>query len=277
MLKHSLLTVFLVVSGAVLFAQASPNAPKGEEQAKRMAADSHPVFEAVTIKPSEQSDRLRWWGERGRHVFMMNGKVVDLLEISYGLHPKQIVDGPAWVGTDKYDIDGVPDIDGLPNDKQAKMMFQQMLADRFKFAFHWEERALPAYAITVAEEGPKLKKSAAGPNDFQDFIFRKPGVLIATNESMLDFANGMQRAVMDKPVVDQTGLRDQYDFTLNWTPDESQFIQLGWRFNPPSTDDPKAPPNLFTAIKEQLGLKMEPVKMMVRVMVIDHIEQPSPN
>jgi uncharacterized protein (TIGR03435 family) len=82
---------------------------------------------------------------------------------------------------------------------------------------------------------------------------------------------------MDKPVVDQTGLEGQYDFTLNWTPDDSQFIPMGWKINPPSADDASAPPNLYVALEEQLGLKMEAVKTTVRVMVIDHIEQPSAN
>jgi uncharacterized protein (TIGR03435 family) len=87
----------------------------------------------------------------------------------------------------------------------------------------------------------------------------------------------MQRSVMDKPVVDQTGLTGRYDFTLNWTPDDSQFIPMGWKTTPPSADDPAAPPNLYVALEEQLGLKMEPVGATVRVMVIDHIEEPSGN
>jgi hypothetical protein len=79
-LKHSLLTACLVLSGAVLFAQATPSPSKNDEPSKRMAADAHPVFEVVTIKPSEPGDHLRWWGEKGRHVFMNNARVVDLLD-----------------------------------------------------------------------------------------------------------------------------------------------------------------------------------------------------
>lgn len=277
MLKHSLLTACLVLSGAVLFAQATPSPSKNDEQSKRMAADAHPVFEVVTIKPSEPGDRLRWWGEKGRHVFMNNARVVDLLEIGYELHPKMIVGGPEWIEKEKFDVDGIPNLDGTPSDRQAMLMFQQLLPDRFKMVFHWEERELPAYALTVANDGPKIKKSAAESDEFQDFLIRRPGVLVVKNMTMLDFANGMQRAIMDRPVVDQTGIKGSYDFTLNWTPDESQFIPLGWRFTPPSADDPAAQPNLFTAIQTQLGLKLESVKTMVRVLVIDHIEEPSAN
>jgi hypothetical protein len=93
-LKRSFLSVCLILSDAVLFAQATPSASKNDEQSKRKAADAHPVFEVVTIKPSQPGDRLRWWGEKGRHVFMNNARVVDLPEIGYELHPKMIVGGP---------------------------------------------------------------------------------------------------------------------------------------------------------------------------------------
>ena len=93
------------------------------------------------------------------------------------------------------------------------------------------------------------------------------------------FVSAMQRTVLDKPVVDQTGLIDRYDFTLNWTPDDSQFIQLretGVNM-PTGTDDPNAPPGLYTAVQEQLGLKLDAVKAMADVIVIDHAEKPSAN
>jgi uncharacterized protein (TIGR03435 family) len=82
---------------------------------------------------------------------------------------------------------------------------------------------------------------------------------------------------MDKPVVDQTGLTDRYDFNLNWTPDQSQFAAMGGHVRPPATDDPNAPPSLYVALPEQLGLKLESTKANTDVMVIDHVEKPSPN
>lgn len=89
----------------------------------------------------------------------------------------------------------------------------------------------------------------------------------------------MQAGVMDRPVVDQTGLTDKYDFQLKWTPDDSQFAQFrGTGATPtPPTDDAKAPPSLYTAIQEQLGLKMGPAKIPDDVIVIDHVEKPSEN
>jgi uncharacterized protein (TIGR03435 family) len=93
---------------------------------------------------------------------------------------------------------------------------------------------------------------------------------------MVDFADGMQASFMDKPVVDQTGLTDRYDFLLKWTPDESQVSSLGEKGSPPA-DDLNAPPGLYTAIQEQLGLKLVSTRAPVDVLVIDHIEKPSEN
>jgi uncharacterized protein (TIGR03435 family) len=99
-----------------------------------------------------------------------------------------------------------------------------------------------------------------------------------SNASMADFAAMMQGAVLDRPMIDRTGLKGRFDFVLKWTPDDSQFIGM----RPPSAslagnDRPDAPPSLFTAIQEQLGLKLESAKAAVDVLVIDHVEMPSPN
>ena len=99
---------------------------------------------------------------------------------------------------------------------------------------------------------------------------------MVSNSTMQDFCNGMQGAVMDKPVVDHTGLTDRYDFTFKWTPDDSQFVQFrGSSPLPAPRDD--APPSLYTAAQEQLGLKFEATKAPDDVIVIDHVEKPSPN
>jgi uncharacterized protein (TIGR03435 family) len=96
---------------------------------------------------------------------------------------------------------------------------------------------------------------------------------------MKDFASWMQSGVMDRPVVDQTGLTDRYDFPLKWTPDDSQFAQFRGAVTtpPPTAEDPNAPPSLYTAVTEQLGLKIAPAKLPDDVIVIDHAEKPSAN
>lgn len=156
---------------------------------------------------------------------------------------------------------------------------QKLLTDRFKLAFHHDKREMAVYVISVASGGPKLTKSTSAATDPSAFFFRALGDLTVRNQDMKDFATWMQNGVMDKPVVDQTGLTDRYDFQLKWTPDESQFAAFRsvGSVVPPPTDNPNAPPLLYTAIQEQLGLKMSPAKIPNDVIVIDHVEQPSAN
>jgi uncharacterized protein (TIGR03435 family) len=246
------------------------------EPPKAMPADAKPKFDVVTVKPSDPTRPGKLFTVRGRHIMTINTNVDDLITFAYGLHAKQLVNGPDWFGTDKFDIDGVPDVDGQPSSQQLKLLIQDVLTQRFKLAFHHDQRELSVYALTVAKGGPKMTVTINKPSDSRNFLFRGLGKLMVTNSTMKDFCDGMQGAVMDKPVVDHTGLTDRYDFNLNWTADDSQFAQMGARVPPPS-DDPNAPPSLYTAIQEQLGLKLEATKATADVFVIDHIEKPSPN
>jgi uncharacterized protein (TIGR03435 family) len=247
------------------------------EPPKPMAADAIPKFDVVTVKPSDPNRPGKLFTIRGRHVMTINTTLNDIITFAYGLHAKQIVDAPAWFSTDKFDIDGVPDVEGQPSTKQFKLLFQSVLTDRFKLTFHRDEKELSVYALTVGKGGPKMTETIHKPTDPVNFLFRgKPGALIVTNSTMKDFCDGMQSAVMDKPVVDHTGLTARYDFNLNWTPDESQFESMGG-FKPPATEDPNAPPALSTAMQEQLGLKFDATKAPAPVFVIDHVEKPSAN
>jgi uncharacterized protein (TIGR03435 family) len=246
------------------------------EPPKSMAADAVPKFDVVTVKPSDPNRQGKGFTVRGRHVMTINTTLNDIITFAYGLHAKQIVGAPAWFGTDKFDIDGVPDVEGQPNSKQFKLLFQSVLTDRFKLTFHHDQKELSVYALEVGKSGPKLTETIHNPNDPKNFLFRKLGALMVTNSTMKDFCDGMQSAVMDKPVVDHTGLTARYDFTLNWTPDESQFEGMGMKV-PSATDDPNAPPVLSTAMQEQLGLKFDAVKAAADVFIIDHVEKPSAN
>jgi uncharacterized protein (TIGR03435 family) len=268
---------------ALNFARATPETewsiPTPPPPVPAMAADANPSFDVATIKPSAPDAKGKGFGFRGGHFVTFNTNVNDLIAFAYGLHSKQIVGGPDWFGVDLFDIEAKPDAEGRPNLKQMGIMVQKLLTDRFKLTFHHEQRELSVYVIGVAGGGPKMTKSTAAPNDPQGFQFRGLGDLIVRNMTMKDFASWMQSGVMDRPVVDQTGLTDRYDFTLKWTPDDSQFAQFrGAGVSvPPPTDDPKAPPSLYTAITEQIGLKMGPAKAPDDVVVIDHVEKPSAN
>lgn len=241
-----------------------------------MPIDANPTFEVATIKPSDTSaPHGTFIRHNGRHIVIYNMSIRGLIVYAYSLHNKQIVDGPPSLLATHFDIDGVPDIDGHPNITQTRSMFQRLLVSRFKLAFHYEPRELPAYAIQLAKGGPRLTSTTIKPGDSTHFTFSCPPVLNVRNYSISDFAKGMQEVFLDKPAVDQTGLQDRYDFDLKWTPDDSQSYCPSDSAR--SHDDPNAPPGLYTAIQEQLGLKIVPTRASVKVMVIDHIERPSEN
>ena len=239
-------------------------------------ANANPSFDVATIKPSDTSvSHGTGIRTRGRRVTAFNFSVGELIVYSYGLHAKQIVGGPFSLLGTHFDIDGVPDIVGHPNLAQSRLMFQKLLVSRFKLAFHYESHELPAYALQIAKGGPKLALTTRKPGDSTGFSYNCQVILTVRNASVADVAGGMQEAFMDKPVVDQTGLHDRYDFDLKWTPDESQSY---CPVDPAhSREDPNAPPGLYTAIQEQIGLKLVPTKAPVQVMVVDHVEMPSEN
>jgi len=243
---------------------------------KPMAADVDPAFEVATIKPSDPNVPGNWFSVKGRNYTTHNISLAGLIESAYGVHAKQIVNGPDWFDKDTYDLNAVPDGEGQPSDKQWNTMMQKLLADRFKLTFHHEQRELPVFTLTVGKDGTKnmAENTSGGPLPSLFFQGAKGGIsLPARNATMKDFTGLLQEVVLDRPVVDQTGLKGRYDFTLKWAPDDSQF---GGHV-PTASDDPSAPPSLFTALQEQVGLKLESTRTAVDVLVIDHVEKPSPN
>ena len=273
-LNHSERVPILGVLSFCFFALLS--APSGGAQSPppaAPAANAAPEFEVATIKlvkepnPGRLQDRAD-----GRRYTTRYTTLRDLLMMAYGLDPRQIVGGPEWVKTDEYDIDAVA-ADGVQAAGNWKVMLQKLLADRFQLTFHHEQREMSVYALMVAKGGSKLK--AADPNEQNGSGCAHLGVCSFQNDPIEHFARWLQ-LVMDKPVVDKTGLAGAFDFTLTWTPDESQFGSMGIRV-PPAADNPNAPPGLFTAIQDQLGLKLEPAKIPAEVLVIDHVERPSEN
>jgi len=247
--------------------------PEQPAALKNMAPDAVPGYEVATIKPSKPDQQGRGFNLRGRHLVTTNTTAVDLIIFSYGLHAKQVIGGPEWLSTDHFDLDVLPDIEGLPSIKQAGMILRKLLAERFQLKLHQEKKDLSVYVLSVAKTGPKLTKSGSDPNS-PPGLGGPPGRFRARNATMTEFAGWMQSVALDRPVVDQTGLTDRFDWSLSWTPDESQF---GGRVPPPSPDATETFPSLFTAIQEQIGLRLEPTKAPVDVYVVDNIAKPSEN
>jgi uncharacterized protein (TIGR03435 family) len=159
-------------------------------------------------------------------------------------------------------------------------MLRNLLTDRFKLTFHREQKELSIYALSVAKGGPRLQESSAPPDALPEtvsVVYPEEGggvriVMPARNTTMAQFASIMNRAILDRPVVDQTGLHGKYDFDLEWTPDETQFGGQVPRGNP---EHPK--PDLFAALQQQLGLKLDATKGPIEALVIDRVERPSAN
>ena len=249
--------------------------PEPPAPPKPMAADADPSFEVATVKPSDPNRPGRAFTVRGRTFSTFNTPLTALISFAYNVHPRQIVGAPAWADSELFDITAQPEGEGQPNDRQWRSMLQKLLADRFQLSFRREKRELPAYVIVVAPGGPKLARSGGDPNGLPGLFFKGLGVLPAINATIGDFAGVMQSVVLDRPVVDRTGLAGRFDFTLQWTPDETQFGGRGGQAQ--TQAGPNAPPGLFTAMQEQLGLKMDATRAEVDALIIERAEKPSEN
>ena len=244
---------------------------------KTMAADAPVAIEVATIKPSrpDQPGKVFTW--RGRQLITINTTVNDLITEAFEVHARQITGGAAWLADDKFDITLQPEAQGQPSRSQLRGMIRALLTFRFHLTLHRETRDLPVYALVLAPGGPKpaLAKNDSNPTGLPGLFFKGLGVLPAVNATLADLAGVLQGVVLDRPVVDRTGLAGRYDFTLTWTPDESQFTGFGPR--PRTPVDPNGPPGLFTAIQEQLGIRLDSTRAPVESLVIDRIERPTEN
>jgi uncharacterized protein (TIGR03435 family) len=262
----------------LLFERATPETewtiPPPPAKVPPMAANADPSFEVVTVKPSKPDEPGKLFTLRGDHVMTVNSTLMDLICSAYDVQQRQVAGGPSWMDSEKFDIDGKADVPGLPSEEQARIMLQKLLADRFQLKFHKSTKEMSAYLLTVAKGGPKMTQGDA--TGLPGIFFPGLGRLTVHDATMEEFASVMQSDVLDRPVVDQTGLAGRWNFLLKWTPDESQFGGMGIKVPPPS-DAADAPPPLFTAIQEQIGLKLEAGKAQVPVLDIDQVEKPSAN
>ena len=258
----------LVVLASGMFAQSYATRPSFTE------------FEVASIKATPPGAPGRWIRMLSTHEFAAkNHALKTLIAAAYNLSPNAISGGPAWVESDRYDIAAKAPNEIRPNLDEQMAMLRKLLAERFQLTFHREQRELRVYALTIAKGGSKLKESTESPDAMPEgpppLIFviapqlvRLPG----RNATMADLASVMQRAALDYPVLDRTGLTARYDFDLEFTPDETVFGgALGKGSNDSSSLD------LFAALAQQLGLRLEATRGPVSALVIDHAERPSEN
>ena len=243
---------------------------------RSMPADASPSFEVATIKPTNEDLVGAAYGMQGRVFSTRNTSLTYLLAYSNDMQQNQIIGAPAWADADKFDIKAEPNTPGQPNHQQLNSMVQKLLVDRFKLTFLREKRELPAYVLTLEGAAPKIAKSNDNSATTPSFSFHGFGKIVVTNSTISDFVHMLQVLVLDRPVVDQSGLTGRYDFTLTWTPDDSQYFRTGMKPVQPSTTA-DTPPDLFTAINQQMGMRLRSARVPVDVLVIDHVEKPSAN
>jgi bla regulator protein BlaR1 len=264
-----------------------------------------PAFEVATIKPSQPgSPGPLNLGARGSGgFFFKNATVKDLIQFAYGIRSDDQLSGlSGWMTTDRYDIDAkLSDPDAATSQKlfgpakfdQFRLMLQSLLTDRFNLKVSQSSKQVPIFELVVAKGGSKLKPSemaaadAAHPGPPQPVNGSKlsgmPGNRTGSGVKVAQLAESLSRLPElgsgasiggGRLVVDKTGLTGYYDWTLQWTPDANDPSFPVDAVKPPS--DPNKP-GLFTAVQEQLGLKLVPAKGPVEVLVVDHIDRPSEN
>ncbi len=277
---------FLAVAVPVSFGIFHATPTQAQSQAAT-TQETEPLFTSVSIKPhptSTEPNRSKVTFDMKDGDFTARGVTLQtLIELAYHAQGAQLVGGPEWINTTKFDLDAKANRPVMANMHQhmsehmtggdpARAMFKPLLA-QFKLTLHQETRNLPAYELVVDSAGPKLQESTdvhmmrvdRGALSSQGI----PVVLLAQQLSMR----------LGKPVVDRTGLKGHYAFDLHWTPDPSEDERLSaseWTGAGLSGSVPSGPP-LLEAVQEQLGLKLIPVTEPVQVLVIDHAEEPSQN
>lgn len=303
MTRRSTSAALLLLVGVFVLALAASR--RVHAQAASADGDA-PTFEVASVKANHSGDPgIRFQSPPGGRFTAVNAPVRELIRMAYQLQPFQIVNAPAWVDNDRFDVvakapadtpSAAPPGAGGPNTMQR--MMQSLLADRFKLKAHRETREMPIYALVLARTdgklGPKIEVSttdcaalmsarargagAAPPPPLQRGerpqcgMFMGPGNVGAGDVSMTQFANSLGFR-LQRSVIDRTGLTAKYSFSLEFAPEQLAFGPPGAP-QPALAADPSLP-SLFTALQEQLGLKLESQRGPVDVLVIERVDHPT--
>jgi uncharacterized protein (TIGR03435 family) len=234
-------------------------------------------FDAISVKPSAPNSTHGTVVSvtRGGTLHVVNATVKDLIETAYDVRTFQIEGGPKWADAAKYDVDATPGthpqnaVDPPPGWTNVRVKVQALLKDRFHLQLHRETRTAPIYSLAIARGGIKSSFLSATQSP-QRGITAGPASMLGEAASMTQLAYKLSR-LLQRPVMNNTGLEGNYDFKLEWTPDPGPAAPDG---QPLETS---LGPSLFTALQQQLGLRLEGKKGPVDVLVIDHMDKPSEN
>jgi uncharacterized protein (TIGR03435 family) len=256
-----IVVVVLMLSSCGMLAQVPAGRPKFD------------AFEVATVKPVDA-------GVQAGRMFKMDGPkrwsatnftLKALLALAYDLNPKTISGGPGWMEEQHFVIEAVTPGDVRPTRMEQMQMLRALLVERFELKFHRVDKEFAIYELTVAKGGAKLKTAGKPeePPQIVGVVYPDRVEVPARSVSMDDFVAMLQRATLDKSTVNKTGLTGKYDFDLKFAQDETVY---GGEL-PKAPEDSQSPP-LFTAVQEQLGLKLEATRGMVSAMVVDGAVRP---
>lgn len=244
---------------------------------KPLPEGANPEFEVAAIKPAGVSPGLGL-NVTATELRARSITLADLITFTFELHLTQVSGLPGWAETEGYEIVAKLPQGGDPSDVQIRTMLKNLMQSRFGLSFHTEKRELSVYTISIGKNGPAGIKMVKNTTNGQRVGAQGLGRALFSGVTMADFAGQLQLRVLDRPVVDRTGLTDRYDFTLNWRPDEFQFSRASAAQRASAVAaGADALPDLFTAVQEQLGLKLDATKAPVNVLVIDKVSKPSEN
>jgi bla regulator protein blaR1 len=290
--------LLLAAAGAV--AVAAPlfvgviNAPsiRAQETPKPVpqliATSSLPGFEVASIKPSAPDSSLRVDFAPGGKLYITDATLRFLIKIAYDIGDDQLASGPGWIGSKRFDLAATPDrpVGGDPKNmapdqilafhKPTRLRLQRLLADRFQLELRKESTVMPIFALVIAKGGPTKLTFTKSTGDPQLKGKVGSGMLNAVGVDMSTLAHFLSEGQTARPVVDMTGLKGKFDFHLEWTPDSN--------LNPPSPDNTanQQPADvggvsIFTAVQQQLGLKLEARTAAADRLMVVRAELPSAN
>jgi uncharacterized protein (TIGR03435 family) len=265
------------VSGLAAGAMVPTTSPQSSIVQSTKSRPKFDAFEVATIKLVKLEDRSGSYIKMdGDHRYIEKDHSLKMMiAAAYNLNPHAILGGPSWIESDHYDIVAVTPGEVRPTRDEQMTMLRALLTDRFQLTFHREPKEFSIYELEEAKSGPKIQPSTLPPDAPPAVIttvYSDKLVMPARNVSMDDFTAVLQRAVLDRPVVDKTGLTGRYDFDLTWAPDETQFGGGVGK----AKEDAEALP-FFKAVQEQLGLHLKATRGPVQALVVDKAEKPSEN
>jgi uncharacterized protein (TIGR03435 family) len=224
-----------------------------------------PEFDVTSVKPSRSDSGWQGIDTMPGRIRATSITLNRCIREAYGVGPHQVIGGPDWIATDRWEIVARADRP-VDDDDILMLMLRELLADRFRLVLHRETRMLPSYVLEVDKKKLKMQRAETGDSDTELHGGRGgPTTLEARKTDMNRLAEVLEWR-MDRPVVNRTGLNGTFNFTLHWAPDNLR--------NP---DDVADDVSIFTAVGEQLGLRLRTAKAPVEVLVIDRVERPSEN